>query len=262
MSKNQISAVIITFNEELNIVRCIESLRGVADEIIVVDSFSTDNTPHLCKERGAKFFQNPFTGHIEQKNFALQKASFDYILSLDADEALSPELRDSLLAIKQTPFASHGYSFNRLTRYIDKWVKHCGWYPDVKLRLINRHHAKWVGTNPHDKLQLDSKQAITHLKGNLLHYSYASISDHVAQTNKFTTIAAQALFEKGARPSGFKIYTRPLVQFVRDYFFKLGFLDGRYGFVICYINALSAFLKYSKVQELHDKKSTNRRASR
>lgn len=228
---------------------------NVVDEIIVVDSFSTDKTKEICLTYpNVKFFENPFEGHIEQKNYALTLCNYDYILSLDADEALSQELRNSILKVKSN-LSLDAYRFNRLTAYNGFWVKHCGWYPDTKLRLIKRGTASWQGKNPHDILIPNSEGKVGFLRGDLLHYSYDSITDHVNQTNKFTTIAAKAAYESGTRSGIFKILTRPPLKFLKDYFLKAGFLDGRYGLIICTINALSAFLKYSKIKELQESKS-------
>lgn len=240
---------IITYNEENNIGRCITSALPIADEVLVVDSFSKDNTEAIAKSLGARFVANPFVGHIEQKNFALNLASHDYVLSLDADEALSPELLEEIKKVK-ADFRYDGYKFHRLTNYNGQWIRHSGWYPDTKLRLVKKNKALWRGENPHDILKMNEKENVGFLRGDLLHYSYASISAHVAQTDKFTTIAAQAAFKQGKRSSVFKIITRPIFKFLRDYFFKRGFLDGRYGFVICCINSLYALLKYAKLHEL------------
>lgn len=249
----KLTVAIITFNEERNIGRCITSVKEIADEILVVDSFSTDKTEEIALSMGAKFIKNPFKGHIEQKNFALEQASFDHVLSLDADEALSPQLLEEIKKVKNN-FQFDGYRFNRLTNYVGFWVKHCGWYPDTKLRLIKKSAARWGGTNPHDILKLLPNKNEALLSGDLLHYSYDSISSHINQTNKFTTIAAKQAYALGIRSSIFKIMTRPILKFLRDYFFKLGFLDGRYGFVICCINSLSALLKYSKLYDLQNGK--------
>jgi glycosyltransferase involved in cell wall biosynthesis len=241
---------IITYNEENNIGRCISSVLPIADEIVVVDSFSTDKTEAIATSMGARFIKNPFAGHIEQKNYALKLSTHDYVLSLDADEALSPELLEQIKSVKNN-IQYNGYRFNRLTNYNGHWVRHSGWYPDTKLRLVKKDKALWGGENPHDILQMTSADKVGFLKGDLLHYSYASISAHVEQTDKFTTIAARAAFKQGKRSSVFKIVTRPMFKFLRDYFFKRGFLDGRYGFVICCINSLYALLKYSKLHALH-----------
>lgn len=249
----KLSIAIITFNEERNIGRCITSIKEIADEIIVVDSFSTDKTEEICNNFNVRFIKNPFKGHIEQKNFALDLCTYDYVLSLDADEALSPELLESIKSIKQN-FVADGYSFNRLTNYSGHWVRYCGWYPDRKLRVIKKDRARWGGVNPHDLLILKENCTEVVLNGDLLHYSYDSITAHVNQTNKFTTIAAHQAFNNDKRSSVLKVVSRPFLKFIRDYFIKLGFLDGKYGFVICYINALSAFLKYAKILELQNGK--------
>jgi glycosyltransferase involved in cell wall biosynthesis len=246
---NKLTVAIITFNEEANIARCLDSVKEVADEILVVDSFSTDKTEEICHQYGVRFIKNPFAGHIEQKNFALANSKFEYVLSLDADEALTPELILEIKRVKQNPNFD-GYSFNRLNNYCGHWVKHCGWYPDTKLRLVKKTNAQWIGTNPHDFLNLKNDSPIYHLNGDLLHYSYNSISSHILQTDKFTSIAARASFNQGKRSNIFLIISRPFFQFFRDYIIKLGFLDGRYGFIICFINAVAAMLKYAKLFDL------------
>ncbi len=244
---------IITLNEQNHIGRCIESVKDLADEIVVVDSFSTDKTKEICESYGVKFFENKFEGHIQQKNFAFDQCTGDYILSLDADEALSEQLRISIRDTLEN-FQSDGYFFNRLTNYNGYWVRHCGWYPDRKLRLVKNGKARWKGTNPHDILKLDNGTKGEALRGDLLHYSYDSISDHIQQTDRFTTIAARTLHANGKKSSRFKIAVRPVLKFLRDYLLKRGFLDGRYGLVICFVNAFYVFLKYSKLMELQDGK--------
>lgn len=243
----KLSVVVITYNEEKNIARCLESVKEIADEIVVVDSLSTDKTREICERYGARFFEQKFLGYQDQKNFAHNLASFDYVLSLDADEALNPELLGEVKKVKNN-FEMDGYSFNRLTNYNGEWIRHCGWYPDAKVRLVKKSKAKWSGGNIHEHLAVDGSTG--HLAGDLLHYSYDSISMHVLQTNKYSTTEAQILFAKGKRATIAKIMTRPFWQFFKDYFLKKGFLDGRYGFVICSINALYVLLKYAKMKEL------------
>ena len=246
----KLTVAIITYNEEKNIGRCISSVQSIADEILVVDSFSTDKTEEICNEFGVRFIKNAFKGHIEQKNIALELSTHEHVLSLDADEALSPILLEEIKKIKEN-FEAEGYRFNRLTNYCGHWVRHCGWYPDTKLRLVKKSRAMWKGVNPHDILQMNTDEdQVGFLEGDLLHFSYETITSHVNQTDKFTTIAAKAAFSNGKRSSIFKIISRPILKFFRDYFFKRGVLDGRYGFIICFINALSALLKYSKLKDL------------
>jgi glycosyltransferase involved in cell wall biosynthesis len=248
-----LSAAIITLNEEQNIARCINSLQGIADEIIVVDSFSSDKTEEICMSfSNVKFFKNKFIGHIQQKNYAFSKASGEFVLGIDADEVVSPELRNSILKVKENP-TSNFYSFTRLNNYGGHWVKHCGWYPDIKLRLVKKGMAKWGGVNPHDILLPQTNDDTSFLTGDLLHYSYASIADHINQTNKFSSIAAESFFREGKRSSVFHILTRPPLKFLKDYILKAGFLDGWKGLVICLINGFYTFLKYSKIYELQRK---------
>ncbi len=250
----QISAVIITYNEERNIARCLDSLQGIADEILIVDSFSNDNTRNICRDRGARVIENAFAGYIEQKNFAVSKASFQYILSLDADEALDEEMKKSILEVKNH-WTRNAYSFNRLTNYCGKWIYHCGWYPDKKLRLFDREKCVWAGTNPHDRLEFtDTDSWSGHLHGNILHYSYYSIEEHERQTERFTTIAAKALHKQGKKDSFIKRYLSPAAKFLKDYIINLGILDGHYGWTICRISAYSTWLKYKKLSLMNQGK--------
>ncbi len=245
----KLSVVIITYNEERNIKRCIESVQSIADEIIVVDSFSTDNTVSICKTLGASVVQHPFGGHIEQKNYAITQASYPHILSLDADE-MPDEVFLKQIRIVKANWVSDGYSVNRLNNYCGQWIRHGAWYPDIKLRLWDSRKGRWTGTNPHDRYEMDSNAVITHLPGDLLHYSYQTIEEHRKKADYFSDIAAKAYLKNGKRSSLFKIYMSPLFRFVRDYIFKLGFLDGYYGFVIARIIASEVFLKYKKLHKL------------
>lgn len=250
----KLSAVIITLNEEKNISRCIDSLKGVADEIIVVDSGSDDGTENICLEKGIKFFFHEWQGYIEQKNHANSLAEHPYILSIDADEALSDELKESILKIKNNMEAD-GYDMNRLTNYCGRWIRHGGWYPDRKLRLFHRDKFEWGGERIHEHMiRKQDKTKIQHLKGDLLHYSYYSISEHITQANHFTNMTAKLAVEKGKNASMLKIFFSPMVKFMKDYFIKLGFLDGYYGYIVCRISAQATFMKYSKIRQLKMKK--------
>jgi glycosyltransferase involved in cell wall biosynthesis len=249
----KLSVAIIAFNEERNISRCLESLSGIADEIIVADSGSTDGTTEICKNFNARVVHHPFQGHIEQKNFALSQCTYDHVLSIDADEALSPELKKSILFLKEN-WLNEGYTFNRLTNYCGKWIKHCGWYPDEKLRLFKKNAGKWAGTNPHDQFCMHEGGKSEKLQGDLLHYSYYSIKEHLDQVNKFTEIGSESAYNQGKRSNLALIVLKPVVRFIRDYIFHLGFLDGYYGFVICKISSHAAFIKYVKLYELTKKK--------
>jgi len=251
--QNKLSAVIITFNEERNIARCIESIINVADEIIVVDSFSTDRTEEICRKKNVKFIQNSFEGHIQQKNFAMLQSSNDFVISLDADEALDEMLQKTILKIKDQ-FKYDAYTFNRLTNYCGQWIKHCGWYPDNKLRIWNRSKGKWGGVNPHDKVIMDENTSVKNLSGDLLHYSYYTINDHVRQIQYFTDISSKSAFERGKKSNIVKILTKPVFKFMRDYILKGGFRDGFYGFVISANSSYATYLKYLKLYELNRNK--------
>jgi glycosyltransferase involved in cell wall biosynthesis len=246
----QLSVVIITYNEEHNIARCLDSLKEIADEIIVVDSYSTDKTVEICNSYGAKVFQHKFEGHIQQKNYALEKTSFFFALSLDADEVLSDELRESIASAK-SDWKYDGYEMNRLTNYCGAWIKHCGWYPDRKIRLFDKRKGKWTGVNPHDCYALNEAHAsVGYLHGDILHYSYYSISDHIKQVDYFTEISARVLFEQRRKASWARLIVSPGIRFIRDYVLKRGYLDGYYGFVVCTISSYAVFLKYAKLREL------------
>lgn len=245
----KLSAVIITFNEERNIGRCLDSLVGVADEVVVVDSFSTDDTEKICREKGARFVQHPFAGHIEQKNWALERASHFHILSLDADEALSEPLRASILFAKEN-WRHDGHTMNRLTNYCGQWIRHSGWYPDQKLRLFDRRKGQWGGTNPHDRVEMDAASTTTHLQGDLLHFSYYTVDEHIERARKYADIAARAMYAQGKRASWLNMIFNPAVKFLRNYILKLGFLDGRAGWTICKIAAWETYLKYRALLRL------------
>jgi len=247
----KLSAVIITFNEEKNIQRCLASLAGIADEVIVLDSFSTDQTVEIARGLGAKVFQHAFDGHIQQKNLAITHASNPHVLSLDADEALDDTLRESIQSAKQS-FDKDGYYMNRLTNYCGHWVRHCGWYPDAKLRLFDSRKGRWTGVNPHDKYEmLGGDKNTGRLRGDILHYSYYTIEDHYRQVEYFTTIAAKAYFERKSAAPAFKLVVNPVAKFIDHYLLKLGFLDGMAGFRISRISAHATYLKYKKLRALY-----------
>ncbi len=249
-----LSVVIITYNEERNIERCLKSVQDFADEVVVLDSFSTDRTKEICKKYGVRFYQHKFDGHIQQKNRALSYASFAYVLQLDADEAPDEQLKAEIIRVKQD-FKADGYTFNRLTNYCGQWIKHSGWYPDRKLRLFDSSKGKWTGTNPHDRLELKKGSSIKHLKGDLLHYSFYTIEEHIQTIDKFSSIAAQQRFEKGKKPFVLKLIFSPLSKFLSSYIFKGGFWDGYYGWVISINSAHSSFLKQVKLRELWKKQA-------
>ncbi len=243
-----LSVVIITYNEARNIERCLASVAGLADEIVVLDSFSTDATPDICRAHGARFFQHAFDGHIEQKNRALGMATHDWVLALDADEALDDTLRAAILAQKTQP-VHDGYTMNRLTNYCGQWIRHSGWYPDRKLRFFNRHKARWGGLNPHDKIEMDTDATTGHLEGDLLHFSYYTVQEHIERSRKYALIGANAMKLAGKRGSYLHLIVNPVSKFIRNYVFKGGFRDGKMGWTICWITAWETYLKYRALRD-------------
>ena len=289
----KISAVIITQDEERNIARCLQSLEGVADEIVVVDSGSTDRTQAICEEFGTQasigtqasrlqnnspsptlIFQfHPWEGYDRQKNYANSLASHPWILSIDADEALSPTLRESILKVKEKlsdADSSTVFDVNRLNNYCGHWIHHSGWYPDRKTRLFHRDTMVWDGT-VHEELRprkgvppctpaqpsvppCTSSQpnvpSCTFLRGDLLHYTYYSVSDHATRQVKYATLAAQKAHEQGKRAHRTDLWLKPAWTFFRNYILRLGFLDGHAGFLVCRMAAFYTLLKYAHLLEL------------
>jgi glycosyltransferase involved in cell wall biosynthesis len=254
----KISAVIITYNEELFIGRCLASLDGIADEIIVVDSFSTDSTEKICSKYGVRFIKHEFEGYVEQKNFATSLAAWPHVLAIDADEALSDELKESILGIKKS-FEYDGYIFNRLNNYCGKWLKHSRLYPDRHLRLFDSTKGKWTGPNPHDKFRLDRGCRTGRLKGDLLHWYQKSIEGHIEKVNRFSTISANEYFKAGRKAGPCTGFFHMSWSFFRSYIICAGFLDGYPGFISCSISSWGSFLKYSKLRWLLNEAKKSRR---
>ncbi len=245
---HKISAVIITYNEEKNIDRCLNSLIGIADEIIILDSDSTDKTVQIAEKYNAKIFNQAFLGYAAQKNYANNLATYELILSLDADECLSNELKESILKVKNN-LEFDAYKLNRLTNYAGNWIHHCGWYPDQKIRLFKKNKASWGGPLLHELLVIEKDSNLGFLKGDLLHYSFHSEQDHLKQIEKFTNISSKELFEKGKKASAYHIYLKPGIRFFTDYIIKLGVLDGKPGFIVCKNAAIASYLKYTKLKK-------------
>ncbi len=241
----KISACIISYNEENKIEDCLKSLDGIVDEIIVVDSLSTDKTKEIVKKYTNKIYDQKFMGHVEQKNIAVEKASHNWILSLDCDERLTDELKESILQVKNNLEDANAYKVARRTFYVYRWLNHC-WYPDYKVRLFNRKSAHWAGTNPHDHVEV-SGDKITTLKGDLLHYSFDSISEHIQTLDYFTEIGADEIIKRNKSVSIISPWTHGLWTFIKLYLFKRGFMDGYAGLVVAVLSGMHAFIKYNKV---------------
>ncbi len=244
-----LSVAIITYNEKNNIRDCLESVIELAEEIIVLDSFSTDATEEICKEfDSVKFRQHAFDGHIAQKNRALNLCSHEWILSIDADERVTHELSDSIKEFLASKPQAVGAKFPRLTYHMKKYIRHGGWYPNARYRLIKKGYATWGGENPHDTIFLDGKGV--YLRGDLIHYSFADLSDQVDTNNKFSSIKAFTRKKKGKKFIFWRLFLKPIGKFVETYIIKRGALDGMQGFIISVSAAYSTFLEEAKLYEL------------
>ncbi len=252
---NKLSVVIITFNEERNISRCLKSVESVADEIVIVDSLSIDSTKNICSDFDVNYVEHEFLGYSAQKNYANSLTKYKYILSIDADEELSKELQKSILTTKKD-FLFDAYYINRYTCYCGKWLKYGAWYPDRKIRIWNKEKGSWDG-EIHESVVFDKKESSCRLKGDILHYSYHSIENHISQFNKFTTLSAAEMAKKGKKASYFKIFLSPFSNFIKGFFIKLGFLDGYYGIVVVFINSFATFLKYIKLRKINNESAEN-----
>jgi len=249
----KLSVAIITFNEEKNILDCIHSIEEIADEIIVLDSYSTDKTKSIVQNiKKVKFYENPFYGHVEQKNLAISFCSNEWILSLDADERADEVLKLEISKFLSDPRSENleGFQIARLTYHMGRWIRHSGWYPQRRYRLFRKQSAKWVGENPHDYIEIQNPNSGSILKGNILHYSFSDFSHQLTTINQFSSIVALARFKKGNSFSLMKSLLKPIGKFFEIYIFKYGFLDGIPGLYIALASSFSTFLKYAKIYEL------------
>ncbi|UCC40471.1 MAG: glycosyltransferase family 2 protein [Candidatus Aminicenantes bacterium] len=246
-----ISAVIITYNEEKRLEPALKSLDGIASEIIVVDSFSRDDTVRLAKKYTNRIFQRKWTNFSDQKNYANSQASNPWILSLDADERLSPELREEILRVKESEPDCYGFSMPREVFYLGKWIRHSGWYPDRKIRLFRKDKARWEGEYVHEKLVIEGK--IQKLNGSIYHFTYRDISDHLDRINRFSHLGAQKLYIQRKKCRWYHLVFLPFFRFMKSYFLRAGFLDGFAGFVISALNGYSIFIRYAKLREIWKK---------
>ncbi|CAN5616880.1 glycosyltransferase family 2 protein [soil metagenome] len=253
-----LSAVIITFNEEKNIERCINSIIDVVDEILVVDSYSTDKTEEICKKLKVSFRQKTWEGYSAAKNYGNKEAIGSYILSIDADESLSEELKNNILKVKAE--LKGIYSFNRLTNYCGRWIKNCGWYPDKKIRIFPKEDSYWNDSEIHENIFFKGNPEENFLHGDLLHYSFGSVEEHMLKINNYTTIEAQQAYKAGKRMNYFSWIFSPLFKFLKIFFIHKGFLDGFHGFLIASFSSYSKFLKYAKLKQLRYLNEKNKTA--
>ena len=243
----KISATIITFNEERNIARAIESLRST-DEILVVDSGSTDRTVEIAEKLGARVIEQPWLGYAGQKNYAAEHASYDWILSLDADESLSEALEAEIWHVKKNGPKHDAYTMPRLAQYLGKWILHSGWYPDRKVRLYDRRKGRWFGEFVHESVRVQGR--VGHLHANILHFTCMSLSEHVKTMDRYTTLAAQQIVFEGRQVGYWHLLIDPMWTFFRTYVLKRGFLDGVEGIAIAYMGALYDFIKFAKARNM------------
>ncbi|MEN9301909.1 MAG: hypothetical protein RL264_338 [Bacteroidota bacterium] len=251
-----IAVVIITFNEERNLQRCLNSIVNVADEIVIVDSFSNDQTKEIALLfANVKFFQRKWDDYSQQKNFANQHVTSDYILWLDADEAVDEQLKNELLEIKESLQQPTLFTINRLTNYCGKWIRHSGWFPDTKIRMFPKNACRWDGATVHEELEIVQNFPQRQLSGLILHYSYYSHEQHQEKADNYSRLTAKKYAEQGKKAGFLKPKLSAIGRFLSMYVFKLGFLDGYQGFKIAQISARSNRLKYSELQRLnHEKK--------
>jgi glycosyltransferase involved in cell wall biosynthesis len=246
----KISAAIITFNEEKNIEKCLQSIVGIADEIIVVDSYSTDSTEIICNRYNVRFEKHRFSGFRDQKNHAVSLATHKYILSVDADEALSEDLRTSLLKLKEN-IEADGYMFNRLNNFCGQWIRHAGWYPDRQLRFFNKEKGLWGKFNVHERVEMVPGSKIGTIKGDLLHWTCTAKKDYTIKTEKYSDIAAFELHKAGKKAGFLSAVLHGAWRFISTYVIRRGFLDGRNGFFICSTDSCYTFMKYKKLRKLN-----------
>ena len=248
----KISVVIITYNEEDRLEACLKSVEGVADEIVVVDRFSTDDTARVARKYTDRVIQREWTNFADQKNFANSHAAHPWILSLDADERLSPELRDEILALKDgESTAAAAYSMPRQAYYLGRWIRHSGWYPDRKIRLFRKDSARWEGAFVHESLEVEG--SVHRLSGVLRHFTYRHLSDHIRRIDAYSSLGAQRLYAEQKRCRWHHLRVLPFFGFLRAYVWKAGFLDGAAGFIIAVMQGYGVFVRYAKLREIWKK---------
>ncbi len=240
----KLSVVIIAFNEEKDIERCLKSAQDVADEILVVDSLSTDKTPEICEKYGVRFISHAFEGYVNQKNFALKEAKFDHVLSLDADEAISEPMHNAIVEIKKD-WKYDGYIFNRKNKYCGKWMEFTTLYPDRKLRLFDRRKGRWIGYDPHDHVVMDEGSSTKRVDVDLMHWAMEDMEEQRIKTQNFAEVAAKAYVAEGRDPWTGQALVHSTWRFIREYFIRLGILEGKQGLWFASSSAKYTYLKYS-----------------
>ena len=247
----KISVVLITFNEADRLEAALKSVEGIADEIVVVDSHSTDETEKIALKHTDRFFRREWTNYADQKNYANSKAAFPWILSLDADERLSPGLRQEILSLKEEDQAASAFSVPRQAYYLGRWIRHSGWYPDRKVRLFRNNNASWEGEFVHESLEVEGE--VKKLQGILQHFTYRDLSDQLLRVDTYSSLGAQKLYADQKRCRWHHLWALPFFSFLRTYVWKAGFLDGQAGFIIAVMQGYGVFARYAKLREIWKK---------
>jgi glycosyltransferase involved in cell wall biosynthesis len=247
---NRISAVIISYNEQEKIESCLCSLSSVADQIIVVDSFSTDDTLEICRRHADKIVQRPWTGYRDQKQFAVSLADHDWVLSIDADERLAEELAAELRAWKDSTPRANGYFLPRRTFFLGRWIRYTTWYPDWQMRLFRKSKGNWEGGRVHESFRVQGRTG--KMKAPLEHFTYSSLSEYATQLERFSSLKAADQYEAGQRAGLLKLVCQPPAIFFKNYLLRLGFLDGVPGFAVSALSAVSRLFQLLKLWELQN----------
>lgn len=254
--REPISAFVICFNEEDQIADCLASL-SFCDEIVCIDSCSTDRTPEICMQHGARVVQRKWTGYRDQKAFGLQQVSHEWVLNIDADERVSTELRESILGILRDDYRYHrgeeatapknGYEFNRVVYYLGRWWRLGGWYPEYRLRFFRKSKTTWGGVDPHEKPIVAGAKG--RLAGELQHFTYENLDEQLHKLNSFSTISAREDFQRGRRGNVLKMFINPLLRMFKFYILKKGYREGVAGMVVAFVEGYYTFMKYAKLWE-------------
>ena len=247
-----LSVVVITKDEENNIERCLKSVDW-ADEIIVVDSDSTDRTVELARQQRARVFKTQWKGYGPAKREAVNHAAGEWVFSIDADEEVTPELAMEIREVLSNADDIAGFYIKRRTNFLGRWIYHCGWYPDPVLRLFRKSQGNFNEAIIHEKVELQGR--IDYLKEELLHYSYPNLESYLHRFNRYTTMGAQVAFEKGRRVRWFDLVMRPPISFITHFVSRQGFRDGMEGFMISVLSAVAVLVKYAKLRYMQQQQS-------
>jgi glycosyltransferase involved in cell wall biosynthesis len=250
-----ISVIIITFNAAATLEKCLSSVADLSDDIVVVDSFSTDNTPAIAGRFTDRFYQQKWLGYSRQKQVALEKTKNDWVLWIDSDEEVSEALKKEIAACDGS---RDGYYLNRKTRYLNRWINHCGWSPDYVLRLFRKDRGRFNDAVVHEGIEL--KGSTNRLTGKLHHYTYRDIRHHIEKMNQFTSLAAEGMAARGKKSGWLKLSFHTVGHFIKTYFIKKGFLDGTAGLIVCILSSCYVFLKYAKLWEMNTSGNTEERS--